>query len=643
MYLYFEDPPVTKPARRGQPCPVREKWAAGEPTDLAHDPECGRTIPERPQPAAGEEAQGGQRLLPLNGEPEPRQGASPPKSGWRAGWPGWLRADWALGAMLALAAGSAGAATLTGNLTDISLQPVCTKLVFTPTNEVMAGAVSLSVGGPRVIESAANGAFSLTLEAGDYVVSLPLLAWRKPFSIAVPETNGVVDIRSAMASPRTYTYTNNLDYSLRVTPDDTLPGPLGFKLLTAGGLVKLTNAGPDGATLVLSNSPSAALTPADEAVGAAGQWFWVAAQGKNRLGAGEDFSPECLVLYTSADGLDWSRALAPPVYFEPNHYTNLFGPIAGEAAVQFSGGEFWIVYNFDPYDAGGLAQGLGIARSADLANWSRVAVLYPFGTTNSGGRMSAATWFTDDDGSNYLVGAYGEGAAGDRQECFIIRRLDATFTHWSAPVVLLTTNEFKRDASLLRNGDRYDLYYLGATGGLARATNATLSGVFGHEYNFDELSYALEGVHVLRLGGSQLRMYGRAMGEMFYADSYDNGAAWPAEPSPFNNAGAWHGPGIIRLAGPGTNRVVRLGAGAHAVAVAAPLLQAGQVIAEDARLRNGLVAADGYFLNHVRSTNVSADLLSIGLTNTAPADAATPRAWVRILVGGAAYRVPLYQ
>jgi hypothetical protein len=87
----------------------------------------------------------------------------------------------------------ATAATIIGNLQDISQQSLDTRISFAPTNQVLVTGGGLSVGPPRIIDSA-SGAFSIVLEAGDYTVSLPLLGWRKPFVISVLNTNGTVNI-----------------------------------------------------------------------------------------------------------------------------------------------------------------------------------------------------------------------------------------------------------------------------------------------------------------------------------------------------------------------------------------------------------------------------------------------------------------
>jgi len=85
------------------------------------------------------------------------------------------------------------AATVTGTLTDISTSPLITKLIFSPTNKVLVCSGGLNVGGPKILDTT-NGAFSLSLEAGDYTVTLPALTCRKPFCIYVPATNATLNI-----------------------------------------------------------------------------------------------------------------------------------------------------------------------------------------------------------------------------------------------------------------------------------------------------------------------------------------------------------------------------------------------------------------------------------------------------------------
>jgi hypothetical protein len=92
---------------------------------------------------------------------------------------------------------AASAATVTGTVLDINQTPLNTKLVFSPTNEVLICSSGLNAGPARILDTT-NGAFSLTLEGGDYTVTLPSITCRKPFCIYVPVTNGTLNITNLL-------------------------------------------------------------------------------------------------------------------------------------------------------------------------------------------------------------------------------------------------------------------------------------------------------------------------------------------------------------------------------------------------------------------------------------------------------------
>jgi hypothetical protein len=100
---------------------------------------------------------------------------------------------------------SSNAATVTGNLTDISIAPLTTKMLFTPTTNVLVTGSGLSAGPPKMITTS-GGAFALDLEAGDYTVSLPLITYRAPFRISVFATNGTVNNITNLLSPAEHTH-----------------------------------------------------------------------------------------------------------------------------------------------------------------------------------------------------------------------------------------------------------------------------------------------------------------------------------------------------------------------------------------------------------------------------------------------------
>jgi hypothetical protein len=110
----------------------------------------------------------------------------------------WLQFS-AVFALLCVSALKSPSATVTGNLTDISLSPLNTKLIFTPTNEVQIGGAGLVAGPPKILDTTA-GAFSITLDSGDYTVSLPAIPYRRPFLISVFATNGTINITNIISA-----------------------------------------------------------------------------------------------------------------------------------------------------------------------------------------------------------------------------------------------------------------------------------------------------------------------------------------------------------------------------------------------------------------------------------------------------------
>ena len=139
----------------------------------------------------------------------------------------------------------APATTVFGNLSDISIAALNTKIMFAPTNEVLLVQSGLSAGPPKIITTV-NGAFSLSLEPGDYTVSLPLITWRHPFSISVFATNVSMNITNFLNTPRTYLYTNRFIPPLHVnTARVTVLSTAGqTTLLTSPATITANTLGP---------------------------------------------------------------------------------------------------------------------------------------------------------------------------------------------------------------------------------------------------------------------------------------------------------------------------------------------------------------------------------------------------------------
>ena len=147
------------------------------------------------------------------------------------------------------------AATVVGNLTDISLAPFNTKMIFTPTNEVQIGGAGLSAGPPKILDTT-SGAFSIALDTGDYAVSLPMVPSRRPFLISVFATNGTINITNII-SPLPVYPTNNPNWTVKATTWDTGPAVLNTKMHVAGSLTKLLSTNSGTVTITLSNNATA--------------------------------------------------------------------------------------------------------------------------------------------------------------------------------------------------------------------------------------------------------------------------------------------------------------------------------------------------------------------------------------------------
>ena len=55
----------------------------------------------------------------------------------------------------------------------------------------------LNAGPPKLIDTS-SGQFSIVLEAGDYTVTLPLILYRRPFGISVPDSTDTIDLATVL-------------------------------------------------------------------------------------------------------------------------------------------------------------------------------------------------------------------------------------------------------------------------------------------------------------------------------------------------------------------------------------------------------------------------------------------------------------
>lgn len=124
-----------------------------------------------------------------------------------------------LSVTLALLTSVIRASLVTGNVVDLGLGALQTKISFYPTNLVQVTPGGLSAGPPITI-TATNGAFSQVLDAGDYVVSFPLVPWRKAFTISVPagQTNNITNWISSAIGPYTNTLADDAGRTILFNP-----------------------------------------------------------------------------------------------------------------------------------------------------------------------------------------------------------------------------------------------------------------------------------------------------------------------------------------------------------------------------------------------------------------------------------------
>lgn len=95
------------------------------------------------------------------------------------------------------------AATVTGYVHQITTAALETYVTFTPNEDVLVSGAGIS-GGPAKTILATNGNFSLTLDAGPYLVRLPRVGGRNAFTISVPNGAATYNVTNLIATPWTY-------------------------------------------------------------------------------------------------------------------------------------------------------------------------------------------------------------------------------------------------------------------------------------------------------------------------------------------------------------------------------------------------------------------------------------------------------
>ena len=108
-----------------------------------------------------------------------------------------------LALLLLLGAPAHAAWMVTGLVNQVTSAALDTAISFHPGEDILLLNNGLS-GGPAKTIYSTNGAFSVTLDAGNYLTRLPLITSRNPFTISVPHGTGTTDITNLIAAPWTY-------------------------------------------------------------------------------------------------------------------------------------------------------------------------------------------------------------------------------------------------------------------------------------------------------------------------------------------------------------------------------------------------------------------------------------------------------
>lgn len=472
-------------------------------------------------------------------------------------------------ALLLVAEFSARAATVTGNMLDIFGNAAGTSVRFVPSGPLAIG-TNTYLDYPRSARIT-NGLFSVWLAGGFYdadfvpytLKPIRVLVWPSDTNTYTFNHVATLAVNAAMFNGSNLTV--QVAGSNGVASFNTRTGLvtlLSNDVVNALGFVPGTLTSPTQNVDVLNVTGDVSLTgtfegdfvypllsPGAEATGKGNLWYWMASTKLRDM-----------KVYTSRDGLFWSPATANVYdYRDPDYYTNLAGPttpgsLGGPYAAEFvpyyntSNQMFYGVYNRDPYNSDPNAQSLGVAQSPDATNWTQLTILWPNGKTNAVGRMFAAQWFEDDNGDTYIVYDYSIGGALAFQT-YVIKRLDTTFTNWSEPVLVIPdSNGF--DTSLIRNGDRYELYCYNQSE-ILLYTNNTLTSAFTEAKEVLSWELSCEGPTVMKFSSQYWRMYMKpcvgCSSAFLYFETFNAGETWTTTPvcGVADTYGIWFPAGIL--------------------------------------------------------------------------------------------------
>jgi hypothetical protein len=232
-----------------------------------------------------------------------------------------------------------------------------------------------------------------------------------------------------------------------------------------------------------------------------------------------------MYIYTSNDGLNFTRLGSGPVYTPPT------GILRDPSITRNGSGRYYVAYT-DAWSSNSI----GLASSADRVHWTFVENI-----TFASNIITAwaPEWFKDTDGSvNLIVHLRARGVASPTP--FKITALNSAWTTWSAPVALAGLTPDYIDSFVVKLGKTYHIFLKNdqvTSKYIEHATATKLTGpyTFVGTGNWAGWGPQLEGPCVYQLDNGTWRILldGYKAKQYYYSDSTDNFKTWtPKKPLP---------------------------------------------------------------------------------------------------------------
>lgn len=363
------------------------------------------------------------------------------------------------------------AATITGNLLDITGSAVDMELTFRPMTPPFASGLNTVVRGSKRVTSS-GGAFTVVLLQGDYQVS----SSRLNGYIAVPTGSGTYNINSVWSRYFSFLATN---YIASVTAADTTPSYLADKILAGSGTTIVTNNAGANETLTLSSSATSvntladalALTPQSNvsinvrgrttANDGGGGIFNFVSGGVAATNLGTVFNTsggyQLVRQYSGPLSVKWFGALADGVTDDRAAFVSMFS-IATNSAVIIPAGSYRLV------------NGVTLPAGATVTANNATLTIEVTGAQTGIQMANNSVW----EGGTIVASSTGAGVSGGDQNCFISGNYDtgAGANGWAIRNVTLSATKSDANAIFI-TGDSYNWI----VDGVSHGSSATLGRV----------------------------------------------------------------------------------------------------------------------------------------------------------------------